>query len=94
MYTKEIYPADMTLNKANTNNEHCPLLDLDIYIFNRKLNTKTYDKIDDLSFPISNYLFVDGDILLLPSYGVHISQLVARICNNAYFILTSKLMYY
>ena len=34
MYTKEMYPVELTLNKANTNNEHCPFLDLDIYFIN------------------------------------------------------------
>ena len=43
MNTKEIYPVELTLNKAITNNDHCPFLDLDIYIINRKLNTKIYD---------------------------------------------------
>ena len=42
MYPKEIYPAELTLDKANTNNKHCPFLDLDIYISNRKLNTKIH----------------------------------------------------
>lgn len=32
-----------TLNKANTNNEHCSFLDHDIYIIDRKLNTNIYD---------------------------------------------------
>ena len=44
MCNKEIYPVELILNKANTNNDHCPLLDLDIYIINGKLNTKMYDK--------------------------------------------------
>ena len=37
MYTKEIYPVELTLNKAYTNNDHCPFFDLDIYIINGKL---------------------------------------------------------
>ena len=37
MYINEIYPGELTLNKANTNNDHCPFLDLDIYIINGKL---------------------------------------------------------
>ena len=44
MYTREIYPAKLTLDKANTNNDHCTLLDLDIFIINGKLNTKINDK--------------------------------------------------
>ena len=76
MYTKEIYPVELTLNKANTNNDLCPFLELDIYIINGKLNTKNYDKRDDFSFLILNYSFADGDVPLSPSYGVYISQLV------------------
>ena len=84
MYINEIYPVELTLNKANDNNDHCPFLDLDIYIINGKLNTKIYDKRYDFSFPIVNYPFLDGDVPLSPSYGVYISQLVrlARVCNN------------
>ena len=85
MYTKEIYPAELTFNKVDTNNEHCPFLDLDIYIFNGKLNTKIYNKRDDFSFPIVDYPFLDGDVLLTQSY-VYISQLVrfARVCNKIF----------
>ena len=84
MYTEDIYPQELTLNKANTSNKHCPFLDLDLHIFNDKLVTKIYDKRDDFSFPIVNYPFLDGDVPLAPSYGIYISQLVrfARVCNN------------
>ena len=83
-YTNEIYPPELTLNKANTNNQHCPFLDLDITVCNGKLNTKIYDKRDDFNFPIVNYPHLDGDVPLAASYGVYISQLVrfARVCNN------------
>ena len=40
MYTKEIYPFELTLDKANTNNEHCSFLNHDICIINRKRITK------------------------------------------------------
>ena len=102
MYTKEIYPVEITLNKANINNDHCPFIDLDIYIIiNGKLNTKIYDKRDDFSFPIINYPFLDGDVSLSPFYGVYISQLVrlARVCNNVLdfngrnLCITEKLLY-
>ena len=83
-YINDIYPAELTLNKANTDNQHCSFLDLDINITNGKLETKIYDKRDDFSFPIVNYPFLDGDVPMAPSYGVYISQLVrfARVCNN------------
>lgn len=44
MYTNEIYP-ELTLNEANTNNVHCPFLNLYINIFIGKLNIKIYDEI-------------------------------------------------
>ena len=84
MDTKEIYPVELTLKKANTNNEHCPLSILIYRIINGKLNTKIYDKREDFSFPIIQYPFLDGDVPLSPSYGVYIFRLVriARVCNN------------
>ena len=84
IYTKDIYPKELTLNKANTDNKHCPFLDLDIRLCDGNLHTKIYDKSDDFSFPIANYPFLDGDVPMAPSNGVYISQLVrfARVCNN------------
>ena len=83
-YYEEIYPKELTLNKANSDNHHCPFLDINFHICNDKLNTKNYDKSFDFSFPIVNHPFLDGDSPLAPSYGVYISQLVrfARVCNN------------
>lgn len=46
-YTSEIYPPELTLNKANTDEQHCSFLDLNISINNGKLNSKIYDKRDD-----------------------------------------------
>ena len=73
MYTKEIYPVELTLNNDNTNNEHCPFSIL-IYIINGKFNTTIYDNREDASFPIVNYPFLDGDVPLSQSYGVYKSQ--------------------
>ena len=84
MYTKESYPVERNINKAYTNNDHCPFLDLDIYIINGKLYTKMYYKRDDFSFPIVNYPFLNGDVPVSPSSCVYGSQFVrlARACNN------------
>ena len=100
-YCKDIYPKELTLNKANSNNHHCPFLDINFNINNDKLDTKIYDKRDDFSFPIVNYPFLDGDVPLAPSYGVYISQLVrfARVCNNVNdfnernLVITEKLLH-
>lgn len=71
-----IYPTELTLNKSNTKSDHCPFLDLDIKIVNCRLHTKIYDKRDDFSFLIVNFPFLDGNVPLVPSYGIYIAQLV------------------
>ena len=43
-------------------------------ISNGFVKTKIYDKRDDLDFDIVNFLFLDGDVPRLTSYGVYISQ--------------------
>lgn len=44
--------------------------------FQGKFNTLVYKKRDDFSFPNANFPFMDGDVPLVPSHGVYISQLV------------------
>jgi hypothetical protein len=33
-------------------------------------DTRVYDKRDDVSFPIVNFPFLDGDVTLVPLHGV------------------------
>jgi len=46
------------------------------------LKTKLYDKRDDFTFPIVNFLFISSNIHVSPAYGVNISQLIhySRTC--------------
>ena len=53
------------MNKDYIDNKECAFLDLSIHINNGELNTKIYDKRDELSFPIVNDWFVDGDVTIL-----------------------------
>ena len=57
IYTNDIYPVELSLNKANIDYIERLFLDLSIHIDNGKLNTKIYNKRDDFSFPIVNYPF-------------------------------------
>lgn len=54
MFTKDMYPAEIAFNKADSYNELCSFLDSDIYIVNGKLNTQK-------SFPIVKYPLLSAD---------------------------------
>ena len=85
-YKDEIYPQELTLNKANVTNTETPFLDLNIKIINGEIHTSVYDKRDDFGFNIVNFPWLDGDVPRLPSYGIYISQLIryARACTDVF----------
>ena len=83
-YVKEIYPSQLTVEKANTSDDLANYLDLTFIIeSNNRLYTKLYDKRDDFDFHIVNFPFLSSNIPSSPSYGVYISQLIryARCCS-------------
>ena len=83
-YVKEIYPSQLTVEKANTSDDLANYLDLTFIIErNNRLYTKLYDKCDDFDFHIVNFPFLSSNIPSSPSYGVYISQLIryARCCS-------------
>ena len=84
-YLKEIYPAQLTAEKANKSDHLADYLDLTFIIDNGgKLSTRLYDKRDDFDFHIVNFPFLSSNIPSGPSYGVHILQLIryARCCSH------------
>ena len=83
-YVKEIYPSQLTVEKANTADDLANYLDLTFTIkSNNRLYTKLYDKCDDFDFHIVNFPLLSSNIPLSPFYGVYISQLIryARCCS-------------
>ena len=83
-YVKEIYPSQLTVEKANTSDDLANYLDLTFIIeSNNQLYTKLYDKRDDFDFHIVNFPFLSSNIPSSPSYGVYIFQLIryARCCS-------------
>ena len=51
-YVKEIYPSQLTVEKANTSDDQANYLDLTFIIeSNNRLYTKLYDKRDGFDFP-------------------------------------------
>ena len=84
-YLKEIYPSQLTVEKANKSDHLADYLDLTFIIDSGgKLSTRLYDKRDDFDFHIVNFPFVSSNIPSGPSYGVYISQLIryARCCSH------------
>ena len=68
-----------------TSEKETSFSDLNIKVIGSYIHTSVYDKRDDFGFPIVNILWLSGDVSRLPSYEIHILQLVrfARCCTNA-----------
>lgn len=49
-FRKGIYPAELTFHQANTKNEKCPYLDLDMYISSRRSVVQKYIRYKDIFF--------------------------------------------
>ena len=84
-YLKEIYPSQLTVEKANKSDHLADYLDLTFIIDSGgKLSTRLYDKCADFDFHIVNFSFLSSNIPSCPSYGVYISQLIryARCCSH------------
>ena len=76
-YLKEIYPSQLTVEKANKSDHLADYLDLTFIIDSGgKLSTRLYDKHDDFDFHIVNFTYLSRNIPSCPSYGVYTSQLI------------------
>ena len=68
-YVKEIYPSQLTVEKANISDDLANYLNLTFIIeSNNRLYTKLYDKRDDFDFHIVNFPFLSSNI---PSIALH-----------------------
>ena len=86
-YLKEIYPSQLTVEKANKSDHLADYLDFTFIIDSSdKLSTRLYDNVihDDFDFNIINFPFYSSNIPSGSSYGVYISQLMryARCCSH------------
>ena len=84
-YLKEIYPSQVTVEKANKSDHLADYLDLTFIIDSGgKLSTRLYDQHDDFDFHIVNFPFLSSNIPSGSSYGVYISQLIryAQCCSH------------
>ena len=84
-YLKEIYPSQLTVEKANTSDHQADYLNPTFIIDSgSKLATRQYNRRDDFDFHIVNFPFLSSNIPSGSSYGVYISQLIryARCCSH------------
>ena len=76
-YLSEMYPSQLTVEKANKSDHLASYLDLTFMIDSGgKNSTNFYDKRDDFDFYIISFPFLSGNIPSGPSYGAYISQLI------------------
>ena len=70
-YLKEIYPSQLTVEKANKSDHLADYLDITFIIDSGgKLSTRLYDKHDDFDFHIVNFPFLSSNIPSSPCYVV------------------------
>ena len=84
-YLKEIYPSQLTVEKANKSDHLADYLDLTFIIDSGgKLSSRLYDKRDDFDFHIVNFPYLSNNMPSGRSYGVYMSQLIryARCCSH------------
>ena len=88
-YLNEIYPSQLTVEKANKSGHLADYLDLTFIIDSGgKLSTRLYDKRDDFDFHIVNFSFLSRNIPSGPSYGLYIhSSLDMHDAVNTMMIL-------
>ena len=79
-----LFQIKHVLNKAISSDKETSFLDWNIKVIGSDIHTGVYDKRD--GFSIVNFPGLNGDVPILPSYGIYISQLVrfARCCTSVY----------
>ena len=75
-YLKEIYPSELTVEKANKSDHLADYLDHTFIIDSGgKLSARLYDKRSDFDFHIVTFPFLSSNIPSGPSYTVRISDI-------------------
>ena len=84
-YLKEIYPSQLTVEKANKSDHLADYHDFTLITDNGgRLSTRLHDKRDDFDFHIVDFSFLSSNIPPGSSCGVYISQLIryAGCCSH------------
>ena len=91
-YLKEIYPSQLTVEKANKSDHLANYLDLTFIIDSgAKSSTRLYDKRDDFDFHIVNFPYLSSNIPSGPSYGVYTFHSSLDMHNAAHTMTISDI---
>ena len=61
-YSKDIYPASISLTSGNIENHRDTFLDLDVNIEDGNFVTKIYHKVDDFDFEVVSFPFITSNL--------------------------------
>ena len=85
-YVKEIYPSQLTVERAITSDDLANYLDLTLIIgSSNQLYAKLYDKRHGFDFHIVNFPFLSSNIPSGSSCGAYISQLIRYATCCSYY---------
>lgn len=82
IHWKDIYPAELQLNKENDMPIEATFLDLRLEIVDREVITSVYDKRDNFPFEIICYPDLSGNISCKTGYACYTGQFI-RITRNS-----------
>lgn len=82
---RDIYPVEMVLKKTNVSPQKVNFLDITVSVYQGKFRFNCYDKRDDFQFDVISFPFMCGNLPLVQTHGLFVSQLVRYCSTNSNF---------
>ena len=87
---QDIYPIEMVLKKTNVSAQKVNFLDITVSVYQGKFRYECYDKRNDFKFDVISFPFMCGNLPLIQTHGLFVSQLVRYCTTNSTFSSFSK----
>ena len=83
---KEIYPADLILDRSGNNDRDVAYLDVRVTIDDNKISSSVFNKTDSFGFPVVNFTFPESNIPMQLGYDVFYGQILrySRIFSDVH----------
>ena len=94
---KEIYPADLILDRSGDNDKDVAYLDVRITIEDNKISSSVFNKTDSFGFPVVNFTFPESNIPMQLGYDVFYGQILrySKIFSDVHaFIVKSSSLFH